>query len=351
MTTSSLFHFPVTRRLFGRLTLASFACMGLIHTPAAHARDELKEAPVPAQIKTEQAVSGTLSPLLASLPDGTLYSLDGTGHIVRLDTQTGALQPPLPGLPAFSALAGNRNGLWGVTQGATPELCNISPDGRIKSRTPLQKAVTSTSHIPALQVGNDFAYISDEGAPALIVVDLRTNIVRRLMINFPSLIAETPYKRNGQIERNAKGQRLSVGNVRYLALSQDGKRLFYQTPPGPFFMIETVLLNDPTTSATELLEAMVKWRNSYCLGGLAITPENTLYMIDVEHGDLIEVPYKQLPLRLAHDMRLTQAVDMAFIPPQGTAQAKLAILTGTGNDTETTDKMSAPLKLLTIDLP
>lgn len=346
----SLIPLIARRRLPGRIAILSLLCFSLFSMDIAYARDEVKPAPVQAQIKEEKPVLGQVLPLLTALPDGSLYSLDKKGAVARIDLETGQTRS-LSDLPVFSTLTANKDGLWGVSEGKVPELYNFSPEGTIKNHFPLPEMTTPASHISSLQVGDHFAYLSDEGAPAFIVADLKTHHARRIMVNYPSLIAERPYKRNGKIERDGDGHFLSMGNVRYLALALDGKNLFYQTPPGPFYMIETVLLNDPTTSPAELLEAMVKWRNSFCLGGLAITPENTLYMVDVDHGDLIEDPKNQLPLRLLHDIKLTQARDMAFIPATASSKARLAVLIGTDNDMSSESKAQPSLKLLVIALP
>ncbi|WP_272915600.1 L-dopachrome tautomerase-related protein [Aristophania vespae] len=346
--------------LLFRSSFAPLACLFVLYGTPAFATQTSALTAAKAPDRTSQTlhiyelpqVSDIISPVITSLADGTIYSLDKEGKITNIDLKNGQVRN-FSTLPGFSAITGNDKSLWAVSQGPEIELYNISGNGTVLRHISLQNVIVEKSRFSALQVNDEFAFLADEGSPALVIIDLKSGKARRVLEWSQSLSAQRPYKRDGQLEKTAKGQVKTGGNVRYLALTHDGKRLFYQTPAGPFYSIDTALLTDPSLSPAELLEAMDKWRNKYSIGGLTITKDDTLYMIDVEHGDLIEIIKNQHPTRLAHDSRLTQAEDMTLCTTHPHSKSGLIVLTKARdkNSASPANSSLAAPQLLEIDLP
>lgn len=305
---------------------AFLACATPLVSHSARAERPWQNAPTQAHFIADHPLSSPVMPFLTALPSGTLYSLDDQGVPQRIDLVDGQLYP-LTGLPPLTALTANSQGIWGVTRGPKFELLNIAPtSGTILNRIPVGAAAHSTSHFPIIQVTDTTAYLGDEQDPALVVIDLKEAHVRRILENSPSLSSHTPLLRNGHIVKAANGEPYSGGNIRFMVLDHSEQWLFYQTPTGPLYRLATALLTDPSISPAEQIEGMAKWRSTPSLGGLAINDKDTLYMIDIDHGDLLAFGADRIPLRLLHDEKLTQAQDIALLPRSSKAALRLAVL-------------------------
>lgn len=302
------------------------ACAILLPLQPAHADRPWQNAPVAARFLSDHPLSAPVSSSLTALPDGTLYSLAPNGTLQRIDLVDGQLYP-LKDLPPLTALTTTNQGLWGVTTGPAFSLISITPtSGTIVNRYAISSAAHPESRFSALQVTDQSAYLVDDTNPAFVVLDLKNNRARRLLEGSPSLSAHQPLRRGGKAVTTAEGTLRSGGNVRFMVLDHTQQWLFYQTPTGPLYRLSTSLLNDPSVSPIEQLEGMTNWRRTPSLGGLTISKDDTLYLIDVDHGDLLAFGADRIPLRLLHDDRLTHAHDIALLPRSSRAPARLAVL-------------------------
>ena len=132
------------------------------------------------------------------------------------------------------------------------------------------------------------AYIADSGAPGLIVLDLATGAARRVLDGDPSMTARRPVMVDGETLRGADGKPVMI-DVDDLALSPDGKFLYYQPLPGPMSRIATSLLDDPKATAEALTAGAEFWYDTPALGGSAIAPDGTLYLDDVEDNSVLSL--------------------------------------------------------------
>lgn len=301
------------------------ALLGL--SPPAQADRPWKDAAIPAQIVSEQAVSRPLAPALTSLPDGSPFALSTAGKLYRLDPVDGRLGPLMDELPPITAFTATAQGLWAVTQAPKPALLNIAPDtGVILDHIGLGEALVIGSHISALQVTDTKAFLIDEGAPAFVVIDLKSGQAQRLLEGVPSLMGHSALMRHGQPVTTAAGQPETGGNVRFLLLDRSREWLFYQTPTGPLYRIGTGILTDTSLGPAERIEAMTNWRRTPSLGGLAIDRNDTLYMVDIDHGDLLSFGADRLPWRLMHDDRLYGAQAATLLKGREGPLRRLAVL-------------------------
>lgn len=292
----------------------------------AHADRPWQDAPTPARFLSDHPLSAPVSSSLTALPDGTLYSLDPHGILQRIDLVDGQLYP-LTNLPPLTALTTNNQGLWGITAGPSFSLLSITPtSGTITTRYLLKETAHPDSRFSALQVTDQYAYLVDDFNPALVTIDLHKGNARRILEGSPSLSSHQALHQSGHIVTTADGAPRSGGNVRFMVLDHSQQWLFYQTPTGPLYRLGISLLIDPTISPVEQLEGMSNWRRTPSLGGLTISKDDTLYMIDIDHGDLLAFGTDRIPLRLLHDDRLTRAHDIALLPRSSRAPARLAVL-------------------------
>lgn len=297
---------------------------GVLSYPA-YADRPWQDAPQQAHLISDHILNGAVMPIITALPDGTVYSLSPAGVPQRIDPETGTLYP-LTGLPAFSILNATNQGLWGISKEEEPALINIAPNGSIRNHVALGNTVRPGSHFSALQVSKDIAFIADEGVPALIIIDLATGKTQRVIEANPSLIAHRPIERGGIALSAPDGRTRSGGNIRFLVVNHTGDWLFYQAPPGPLYRIGTDLLTDPAMSPAQQIEGMAKWRDTPSLGGLGIWSDDSLYMVDIAHGDILKFGEDRLPWRLFHDPALFWAQDMALLPRNAQAPLSMIIL-------------------------
>lgn len=295
--------------------------------PPARADRPWKDAETPAQIVSEHDLSQPLAAVLTSLPDGSPFALGNTGRLYRLDPVDGRLGTLMDELPPITALTATAQGLWAVTQAPRPALLNIAPDtGVILNHIGFSDALAVGSHISALQVTDSTAFLVDDGVPAFVVIDLKSGKAQRLLEGVPSLSGHAPLIRHGHPVTTAEGQPRTAGNVHFLLLDRSKDWLFYQTATGPLYRIGTGILTDTSLGPAERIEAMTNWRRTPSLGGLTIDRNDTLYMIDIDHGDLLSFGADRLPWRLMHDDRLYNAQAITLLKGRAGPQRRLAVL-------------------------
>lgn len=155
----------------------------------------------------------------------------------------------------------------------------------IKTYPVPQSVILPKSIFNALAIHDHYAYFADKGAPSLIVMDLNTNQARRVLNNSSSLYSRQPIIINHQLIRPSSDQN-SFFNVNQIAITPDGKRIYYQAVSGPLYRIDTMYLNDPTYSQSELNEAMILWLETPSSGGIACDDDGNLYFTDLTSNSI-----------------------------------------------------------------
>lgn len=145
--------------------------------------------------------------------------------------------------------------------------------------------ILSKSILNTLAIRDHYAYFADKGHPALIVFDLKTGKARRVLENSSSLYSRRPIIVNHKLVRPANDQN-SFYNINQLAITPDGKRIYYQAVSGPLYRIDTMYLNDPTYSEAELNEAMILWFDTPSSGGITCDDKGNLYFTDIATGSI-----------------------------------------------------------------
>lgn len=129
----------------------------------------------------------------------------------------------------------------------------------------------------------DHAYISESGVGSIVMLDLKTDKLRRLLVRHPLLVMD-PVKRpvviDGKPIRNAAGKPFGT-NANQLEVSPDGRWFYIQPLNGGMARIEASLLTDENTPANTLTEALKFWAETPPLSGTAIDTDGTLYLNSV----------------------------------------------------------------------
>ncbi|QEH96569.1 LVIVD repeat-containing protein [Gluconobacter thailandicus] len=210
-------------------------------------------------------------------------------------------------IPSLSVLTGQGTALWGLTTFPKAALVQLSAEGKLLQTVSLQKPLAAGSHLTAIQVHGNYAYLTDEGRAALIVVSLQDGRTQSLLPYDPSVTGRRPLIRNGQINNGPDNHPLTGGNVRFLALDTKGQWLFYMPACGPLYRIDSALLTDPAFTPVEQLDGIVEWRDTPSLGGITLSPDNVFYMSDITDGALLKFGSERNPLILVRDVRLINA--------------------------------------------
>ncbi|WP_367159536.1 L-dopachrome tautomerase-related protein [Kozakia baliensis] len=186
----------------------------------------------------------------------------------------------------------------------SPRLIQI--DGPPNVHSLPRDVVMPQSRFTALVVHQPFAYLADQGTATLVVLNLKDGTATRFFTNDPALRGRRPMFVDG-VEQRGKNDLPLARDISMLALQKDGAWIYEQPPCGPLYRVSTALLTDPNYSPIELMESLAQWRDTPTLGGLTISSDNTLYMIDIAQGRLLSFDAGRLPHILLQDPRLTQA--------------------------------------------
>ncbi len=166
-----------------------------------------------------------------------------------------------------------------------------------------QSVILPKSIFNALAIHDHHAYFADKGEPSLIVMDLDTQQARRVLNNSSSLYSRQSIIVDHQVIRPRSDQN-SFFNVNQIAITPDGKRVYYQAISGPLYRIDTMYLNDQTYSESELNEAMILWFETPSSGGITCDNNGNLYFTDIATNSVYRFSSERILKKLITDPRL-----------------------------------------------
>ena len=176
-------------------------------------------------------------------------------------------------------------------------------------------ALLPKSAIDDIRFNGDHAYVSDAGAPGLLVVDLRDGTMRRVLDRDPALTAQRPIVVDGEVLKGPDNKPVMI-DAGGLEVSPDGRHLYLQPSCGPMSRIDTALLDDPQTLPAALSAGVSFWYDTPALGGTAMAPDGTLYLVDLENDSILALSADRVPTQVIRDPRLHGA-GAPFLSPGG----------------------------------
>ncbi|MFC3500879.1 L-dopachrome tautomerase-related protein [Micromonospora krabiensis] len=215
--------------------------------------------------------------------------------------------------------------LWIIDSGA-PELGRpqvpggarlivVDPgSGEVTRIHDLGAAVRETSYVDDVRFNDDTAYLTDAGAPGLIVLDLGTGRARRVLDGHPSTVGGRLVA-DGEVLRDPDGAEV-VLHADQLEVSPDGRYLYYQPASGGLSRIETRWLDDPTVAPETVAAHVVRWLDTPTTGGTAIDAAGTIYLSDVERRRVLAISPDRDVATLVADPRLIW-VDAMWVDSDG----------------------------------
>jgi len=228
----------------------------------------------------------------------------------------------VPGKPVEHAFVGTNSvrigpdgALWVVDTGSpsfgkevlpnATKIVKIDLSTNIVSRVyPLgSDVVKSKSYIDDIRFHGETAYLTDAGVPGILVLDLTTGKVRRVLDHDPSTTGTREIKVNGEVLLGPDGKPL-MQHADQMEVTPDGQWLHFQPLAGPMSRIATRWLDDPGIQPGELLTKIEPWFNTGSLGGTAIDSNGDLYLEDLNTSSILKLtPDRKLSI-VFHDARL-----------------------------------------------
>jgi sugar lactone lactonase YvrE len=169
-------------------------------------------------------------------------------------------------------------------------------------------------------------YISDAAGllPAIVVLDIDTGEMRRVLENHPLTIARFKMYGDGRqlvlkdpIPAWWGGMTTDkMVNVDQLEVSPDGRWLYFHPIGGPLARVETRLVDDPRTPAATLFNSVEKLIDTWTAAGTAIDAGGNIYMSQVNTRSVMRIAPDMTVTTLVSDPRLTW-VDAMWIDSAG----------------------------------
>ena len=134
----------------------------------------------------------------------------------------------------------------------------------------------------------DYAYITDSGRGAIVVVNLQTGDARRVLADHPATQAEDVVPViGGTLLRTAQGDVPKI-HADGIALSPDGQWLYFHALTGyHLYRVPTNALRDAQTSDAQLGAAVQDLGRTVICDGMIMDGDRNLYLTDLEHGMIV----------------------------------------------------------------
>ncbi|MEH3118849.1 MAG: L-dopachrome tautomerase-related protein [Methylorubrum populi] len=311
-------------------------------------------------------------------PDGrrflVLARLDGSGGPQVVEWKDGALVPypdaawngwskgrdPAGGFVRVNAQRiGPDGALWLVDTGAPgignpvlaggPKLIRVDlATNRVARVYPLAAATKADSFVDDVRFNGAHAYLTDAGAPGLIVLDLASGQARRVLDRHPSTLSDRPVSAEGKPMHGPDGKPLHI-HADQLEVSPDGRWFYYQPSSGRMSRIETRYLDDPSLPDAELARHVEPFADTPSTGGTAIDAAGNLYVSDTDRLAVLKVARDGATTTLVQDPRLVW-VDAMWIDAQGRLWLPAAQLDRMAPFNDGKDRVERPIRVFTLDI-
>ncbi|WP_233582019.1 MULTISPECIES: major royal jelly family protein [unclassified Asaia] len=182
------------------------------------------------------------------------------------------------------------------------------------------------SYVDDIRFNGPHAYLTDAGTGALLVLDLASGGVRRVLAGNPAAMAQPgrPIVVDGQVLRKGDGTPMLI-NADPLEVSPDGRFLYFGPLAGPWSRIPTAALDDPNLSDKELAATVEPWADIPPIGGSAMDSKGRLYFTALRDDTLYRRDPDGKITMLARDHRLHWA-DAPFLNKDNTLWLPVAQL-------------------------
>ncbi|MBB5350175.1 sugar lactone lactonase YvrE [Haloferula luteola] len=351
------------------------AALALSCCSLAHATELIEVARSPEKIWNGVAVSST-GRIFVSFPSLQEGPSDHVAEIGRDGSITpypgGTWNDPTPDTPS-------RNHFIGVNAVVTDphhHLWVVDPAGRFGSKplpgeAKLVKIDLTTNQVRRVyafptdvlpeggfindvRLTGSHAILTDSGLGALLIVDLDSGRIRRVLSDDPRLKADPQHRLtiNGKPYLNAQGKTPQM-HVNTLDIDPDGRFLYFQPNGGPRLLrIPVPLLCDPHTDDATLAAAIEDQGPTRFNAGMTFGPDGSLYYSDIEISGITRRTPDGTFETIVSDPELIAWPDASRIGPDGDLYFPAAqIHRLPGNQPDGKSRLQPPFRLFKVALP
>ncbi|MBC8083317.1 MAG: SMP-30/gluconolactonase/LRE family protein [Hymenobacter sp.] len=183
-------------------------------------------------------------------------------------------------------------GLKGTVPGG-PKLVRIDPKtNKVVQNISIPESVAARkSYLNDVRIDteNHFAYMTESGIGALVVVDLKSGKARKLLEKHPSMLADTTLniKADGQELRDPTGKQARF-NADGIALSQDLQYLYWKPLTSyKLYRIKTAALRNPALTDAQLSQQIEDLGKVPACDGMEIDAKNNVYLTAFENHSIV----------------------------------------------------------------
>lgn len=192
-----------------------------------------------------------------------------------------------------------------MAHGPKPLAFDLRTNQLLKS-IPLDKYVKRKRFFDDLRFHGNLIYVTDAGAPGLIVLDQKTGRGRRLLDGDGTTTARRPMLGEDQKMVKPNGGDVAL-HADQMEVSPDGKYYYFQTAAEPPYRVETKYLDDPNVKSADLAKRVTYFFNSPTRGGTTIDAAGNLYVADANGKRILKVTPGGQSSVLGQDPRLIWA--------------------------------------------
>ncbi|RZK22744.1 MAG: hypothetical protein EOO56_07445 [Hymenobacter sp.] len=153
---------------------------------------------------------------------------------------------------------------------------------------PLDSYVKSTSFVDDLRFHGDIIYVTDAGAPGIIVLNQRTGQGRRVLENDTTTTQRRPLVGEGKKLVRPNGLDATL-HADQMEVSPDGRYYYYQTAAGPMYRVETQYIENFNLSSADIASKVTYFFNSPTCGGTAIDAAGNIYLADANVKRVLKI--------------------------------------------------------------
>lgn len=140
-----------------------------------------------------------------------------------------------------------------------------------------------------IDLQNNYAYLTDSGTGALVVVDLKTTKSRQLLAKQPATLPDKGFitKAQGHALYDPMGKPGSF-KADGIALSTDNQYLYFRALSGhSLYRIKTAALRNAALSPAQLTAQLEKLGDAPACDGMEMDSKNNLYLTAFENGEIL----------------------------------------------------------------
>ncbi|KAK4575361.1 hypothetical protein LTR86_001215 [Recurvomyces mirabilis] len=274
---------------------------------------------------------------------------DPATHLVRTNSQRigpdGLLWLVDTGSPAFGTPVIFPNG---------PKLVSVNlTTNQVQRVYSMGNATLSSSLLDDVRFNpaSNKAYLTDAGAPAIIILDLCTGATVRVLVDDASTSAYMPVSAEGNLLHASGGMFEHIYADQH-EVSPDGKYYYYQPSNGGLSRIPTAAL-DAAFYNSSMAQVLSDYREPFALtpstGGTAIDAEGNIYSSDTDNQSILKIYPNGTKTLLCQDPRLLW-VDAMWIDTQKRLWMPAAQLNRGQPFNNGTSYVVPPLHVFTIDI-